>query len=100
MSTTLERTSYDPGVADPSVICTVCTGQHLARYCPRLAADLAALVDLALKPPPEHGTMAQAQRERRAGGNRNLCPACRVTWDADQARHRANRRARARGGRP
>lgn len=91
---------YDGATPDPSVICILCTGPHLPRYCPNLPDDVAAELELELRPSPCHGTMAQAVRERRAGGNAALCPPCRAVWQADQRKHRNARRARAAAGRP
>jgi hypothetical protein len=95
------RTDYlddHPAAVDVSVVCALCTGPHLARHC-HLAAPLLALVEPDVPEYRPHGTMAQAQRERRDGGHAAMCPACREVWNHDQRRHRARRRARTVGGR-
>lgn len=79
--------------ADPTVACALCTGDHLARFCPTLDHETVRLVEADLIQ-RVHGTLAQAIRERRAGGHRSMCPPCRDVWNADQRRHRRNRRLR------
>jgi hypothetical protein len=77
------------------VVCCVCSGPHLALCCPLTQTTLAAAHTPELPAHRPHGTLASAKRERRAGGARAMCPACRAAWNADQRRHRARRAGRA-----
>lgn len=83
--------TLEQATTQSDVVCEHCAGRHLTRLCPALDAELRQMIDADLQQ-RVHGTLAQAQRERRDGGHASMCPACKAVWQADQAKHRARRR--------
>lgn len=81
---TLEE--YAAAIADASVVCPVCAGAHLPRFCQllddytrvRLATELGGRA---------HGTLTQARAERLELGAAGMCPPCRAVWDANETRN-------------